>query len=136
MPDPNTASLAPMLSVRRGFKAVEFYKAAFDAVEVSRIESADGELVAKLTIGASEFWVADESPDHGNFSPETLNGTTVRMVLTVNDPDATHAQAIRAGAIQVSPVKDQPYGWRVGRLTDPFGHAWEIGKPLAAPSQG
>lgn len=111
---------------------MEFYIAAFDAVEHSRVESPDGELVAKLTIGSCEFWVADESPEHGNFGPETLNGTTVRMVLVTDDPDAVYARAVASGAAPVWQVKDQPYGWRVGRVADPFGHAWEIGKPLDA----
>jgi PhnB protein len=123
-------SLAPMLSLRNGAKAVEFYKAAFGATEVSRIEAPDGEIVARLSIGGSEFWVADESPEYGNFSPETLNGGTVRMVLTVENPDALFDRAVAAGATVVAPVEDHSYGWRVGRVADPFGHHWEIGKPL------
>jgi PhnB protein len=119
-----------MLSVRGGTKAVEFYKAAFGVTELFRIESPDGAVVAQLAIGGSDFWVADESPEHKNFSPETLGGATTRMVLTVDDPDLTFAQAVGAGATEVSAVTDQPYGWRVGRIVDPFGHHWEIGKPL------
>jgi len=124
-------TLAPMLSVRRGAKAVEFYKAAFAARELFLIESDDGAVVAQLAVGASEFWVSDESPEHLNFSPESLNGATARMVLVVENPDASFQQALAAGAKQVWPVEDQPYGWRVGRVVDPFGHHWEIGKPLA-----
>src|SRR5581483_9031788 len=71
--------------------------------------------------------VADESPEHLNFSPESLGGGTVRMVLVVEDPDTVFEQAIKAGASKVQPVVDQPYGWRVGRVVDPFGHHWEIG---------
>jgi PhnB protein len=119
-----------MLSVRRGSAAIDFYKAAFGASEIFRIESPDGAVVAQLRVGASDFWVADESPEHKNFSPETLGGATTRMILTVDDPDATFAAAVVAGAIEVSPVEDQPYQWRVGRAVDPFGHHWEIGKPL------
>ncbi len=122
--------LAPILSVRNGSRAVDFYKAAFGATELMRVESPDGEVVAQLAIGAAEFWVADESPENQNFSPETLNGSTVRMALTVDDPDAAFAQAIDAGATQVSPVEDQPYQWRLGRVADPYGHHWEIGKPI------
>ena len=81
-------------------------------------------------MGGADFWVADESPQHKNFSPETLGGATTRMVLTVDDPDAVFAKAVAAGAVEVWPVGDQEYGWRVGRLVDPFGHHWEIGKPL------
>lgn len=119
-----------MLSVRRGSAAIDFYKAAFGATEISRIESPDGEVVAHLALGASDFWVADESPAYKNFSPETLGGATTRMVLTVDNPDVVYAQAVEAGAGEVSAVEDQEYGWRVGRVVDPFGHHWEIGKPL------
>ncbi|HEY1984984.1 MAG TPA: VOC family protein [Terracidiphilus sp.] len=123
-------SVAPMLSVRRGLQAVEFYKAAFGATEIFRIEN-DGAVVCHLAVGSSQFWVADESPEHKNFSPETLGGATTRMILTVDDPDAVFAGMIRAGATQVAAVEDQPYGWRVGRVLDPYGHHWEIGKPLS-----
>lgn len=120
-----------MLSVRGGGKAVEFYKAAFGAGELFRVEAPDGAVVAQLAVGESEFWVADESPEHKNFSPESLGGATVRMVMVVADPDAAFARAVKAGAAVVWPVEDQGYGWRVGRVVDPFGHHWEIGKPLA-----
>jgi PhnB protein len=123
--------LAPMLSVRRGKQAVEFYKAAFAARELFLIEDPDGHVVAQLGVGESEFWVADESPENHNFSPESLNGSTARMVLVVENPDAIFQIAIAAGATEVLPVQDQDYGWRVGRVVDPFGHHWEIGKPLA-----
>lgn len=124
-----TYAIAPMLSVRGGARAVEFYKAAFGAKEVFRIESPDGAVVSRLSVNGAEFWVADESPEHANFSPESLGGGTVRMVFTVPDPDAVFAQAVRAGAHEVVPVKDD-YGWRLGRVVDPFGHHWEIGRPL------
>jgi PhnB protein len=120
-----------MLSVRKGASAVEFYKKAFGASELFRIEADSGAVVAQLSLGEAEFWVADESPEHLNFSPESLGGGTVRMVMVVEDPDAVFTRAVRAGATAVSPVVDQPYGWRVGRVADPFGHHWEIGKPLA-----
>ena len=123
-------SIAPMLSVRRGSTAVEFYKAAFGATELFRVESPDGDVVAQLAVGDADFWVADESPDNKNFSPETIGGATTRLVLTVDDPDAVFAKAIASGGVEVWPVGDQEYGWRVGRLVDPFGHHWEIGKPL------
>lgn len=123
-------SVAPMLSVRRGAEAVEFYKAAFGATELFKFESPDGAVVAQLAVGASDFWVSDESPEHKNFSPESLGGATTRMVLTVDDPDAVFAKAVAAGATEVAPVEDQRYEWRVGRVMDPFGHDWEIGKPL------
>jgi PhnB protein len=120
-----------MLSVRNGARAVAFYKAAFGAREIFCVEDPSGAVVAQLSIGQSDFWVSDESPDHQNFSPETLGGGTVRMVLVVDDPDVTFAQAVAAGASIVWPVDDKDYGWRVGRVADPFGHHWEIGKPLS-----
>ncbi len=122
-------TIAPMLSVRRGAQAVEFYKAAFGADELFKIESDEGEVVARMGIGGAEFWVADESPEHKNYSPESVGGGTVRMVLTVENPDAVFHRAVAAGATEVWPVGDQ-HGWRVGRVVDPFGHHWEIGRPL------
>jgi PhnB protein len=122
-------SIAPMLSVRNGARAVEFYKSAFGATEVYRIEDPGGAVVSRLSVAGAEFWVADESPEHGNFSPESLNGSTTRMVLTVPDPDAMFAQAVAAGAQQVVAVQEA-YGWRLGRVVDPFGHHWEIGRLL------
>ena len=127
-------SLAAMLSVRNGAKAVEFYKSAFGASELFRVEDDSGAVVAQLSVGQSDFWIADESPEDKNFSPETLGGSTARMVMVVEDPDAIFARAVAAGATVVWPVDDQPYGWRVGRVVDPFGHHWEIGKPLSGAS--
>jgi PhnB protein len=118
-----------MLSVRQGAKAIAFYKAAFGAVELFRIDAPDGAVVAKLGVDGAEFWVADESPQHFNFSPESLGGGTVRMVMVVEDPDAAFAHAVQAGATPVVQV-DNAYGWRLGRIADPYGHHWEIGKPL------
>jgi PhnB protein len=122
-------AIAPLLSVRNGARAVDFYKAAFDAVETFRIEDPAGAVVVTLSVHGAEFWVADESPPHHNFSPESLGGGTVRIILTVPDPDAAFARAIAAGATEVVPIENA-YGWRLGRLVDPFGHHWEIGRPL------
>src|SRR5262245_55125620 len=126
---PRAESIAPFLSVRQGSRAVDFYKAALGARELFRIESPTGDVVARLAVGEAEFWVSDESAAHGNFSPQTLGGATTRMVLTVPDPDAAYARAVAAGARSVTPVSDM-HGWRVGRVEDPFGHHWEIGRPL------
>jgi len=122
--------MAPLLAVRRGASAIEFYAKAFGAQEVFRVEDDRGEIVARMSLDGVEFWLADESPRHFNFSPESLGGSTVRMVLVVADPDAVFERAVSAGATVVWPVTDQSYGWRVGRILDPFGHHWEIGKPL------
>src|ERR1700690_4408792 len=122
-------SIAPMLSVRSGAKAIAFYKAAFGARELFRLNAEDGAVMARLSVDGAEFWMADESPEHFNFSPESLGGSTVRMVMIVADPDAAFERAVAAGATVVVPVANQ-YGWRLGRIVDPFGHHWEIGKPL------
>jgi len=110
-------SLAPMLSVRNGARAVEFYKSAFGAIEVFKMEAPDGAVVARLAIEGAEFWLADESPEHQNFSPESLSGSTVRLILTVPDPDAMFARAVAAGARAVFAVVEE-YGWRSGRVVD------------------
>jgi PhnB protein len=123
-------TLAPMLSVRNGARAVEFYQAALGASTLFRLDAEDGAVVAQMSLGESQFWLADESPEHRNFSPESLGGSTARMVMVVEDPDASFQRAVDAGATVVRPVTDEPYGWRVGRIVDPFGHHWEIGKPL------
>ena len=124
-------SIAPMLSVRNGARAVEFYKAAFGATEVYRVEDPGGAVVSQLAVDGAEFWVSDESPEHANFSPQSLGGGTVRMILTVTDPDAVFARTLAAGARSVVAV-EEAYGWRLGRVVDPFGHHWEIGRPLVA----
>lgn len=128
-PIPLPIALAPWLSVRGGAQAVAFYRAAFGAREVFHLEDPDGNVVSRLAIGESEFWLSDESPANGNFSPETLGGSTTRMILTVADPDGLFAQALAAGAREASPVVEE-HGWRSGRLVDPFGHHWEIGRPV------
>ena len=114
-------SIAPMLSVRNGARAVEFYKAAFGAEEIFRVEDPAGAVVARLSV--------DESPEHANYSPASLGGGTVRMILTVPNPDDVFARAVAAGAREVTAV-EEAYGWRVGRIEDPYGHHWEIGHPL------
>ena len=123
-------SIAPWLSVRNGARAVDFYKSAFGATEVFRLDAGGG-VVARLSVDGAGFWLGDESPEHGNFSPESLGGGSVRMVLTVTDPDAVFARVLAAGASKVVPVREE-HGWRFGRVVDPFGHHWEIGRPLVA----
>jgi PhnB protein len=125
----SACSIAPWLSVRNGAHAVEFYKSALGAREVYRVEDPGGAVVSRLSVDGAEFWLSDETPEHANFSPESLGGGSVKMLLTVNDPDKVFARAIAAGAREVYPVHDE-HGWRVGRLVDPYGHHWEIGRPL------
>jgi PhnB protein len=119
------------LSVRRGYEAVEFYKRAFEAVEIYRVGGTDEHesVVSQLVVGNTFFWVSDESPEHGHHSPESLGGTTVRLLLVVDDPAATVDRATALGAGEIAPVAEE-HGWLLGRLRDPFGHVWEIGKPL------
>jgi PhnB protein len=120
--------ISPLLNVRNGPRAVAFYQAAFGATVIYLFEGG-GSVVAQLSVDGAEFWLADESPANGNPSPETLAGSTVRMAMIVEDPDAVFDRAVAAGARVVWPVDSQPYGWRIGRVVDPFGHHWEIGKP-------
>jgi PhnB protein len=118
--------LTAMLNVRDWNAAMEFYKKAFGAIELYQVP---GGGVGQLAIDGADFWVAEESVPNKNFSPDTLTGSTARMILVVQDPDAVFARALAAGATQVVPVKND-YGWRLGRLVDPSGHHWEIGHPL------
>lgn len=124
------SSLTPMLTVRDAAAAIDFYRLAFGAIEEARQTTPTGQIVAKLSIGGEPFFVVDENPDAFNLSPETLHGTSVRINLIVDDPDEAAAQAVAAGATEVFPVADQPYGLRQGRVADPFGHHWLLGTPL------
>jgi PhnB protein len=125
------SSITAMLTVTDAAAAMEFYSRAFDAVETERVTSPTGQIIARMTIEGNEFYVVDENPAGFNLSPETLGGTTVRLNLIVTDPDEVAARAIQAGATEIFPVSDQPYGMRQGRVGDPFGHHWLIGKPLS-----
>lgn len=123
---PLSTTLTATLSVRDWPRAFAFYKAAFDATELFSIE---GGGIGQLSIDGAQFWVAEESPEHLNFSPETLGGCSVRMLLIVEDPASVMAAAVAAGATEIRPVEDE-HGWRLGRIVDPFGHHWEIARPL------
>lgn len=123
-------SLAPWLTVRDANTAIAFYKEAFAAVEVYRMEDPGGGLVVRLSVEGAEFWVSGEAPKEQDPWPESVGGGTVRMILTIADPDTVFGFALAAGATEVFPVGEE-YGWRLGRLVDPFGLHWEIGRPLA-----
>ena len=128
----SATKILPMLSLRGAARASKFYQQAFGARELSRVTSPDGKVVALMAIGdVAQFGVADEVPAVGNVGPDTLGGTSVRISLYVPDPDAMARQAVEAGAELIFPVEDQPYGMRQGRVRDPFGHHWMIGRPLA-----
>ncbi|MHB1510781.1 MAG: VOC family protein [Acidimicrobiales bacterium] len=129
----NQPAMQVQLSVRRGREAVEFYKAAFGADEVYRFGGTDDheDVVCQLTVNGASFWVEDESPSDGNFSPETVGGCTERLLLIVDDPLDVARGAVKLGAREVSPVAEE-HGWLLGRIDDPFGHRWEIGHPLGS----
>ena len=122
------ARIAPWLSVADATQAVAYYRAAFGAVELERLEDGPGRVaVAQLSIAGASFWVQQD----GDSSPDALGGRSpVRMILTVADPDAVVARAVAAGATAVTPVYEE-HGWRGGRIADPSGHHWEISRPLA-----
>ena len=124
-------TITPVLTVRHAVRAVAFYQEAFSAQEIYRNTYADGRIVAEMAVDGARFRVADEAPEASSLSPQALDGTTVRLNLLVADPDGFFERAIAIGAIEVAPVADQSYGLRQGRLADPFGHHWLIGRPLA-----
>jgi len=127
--EPLRTTIAPNLVVSNGLDAIEFYKAAFDAVELYRVDDAG---VAQLSVGGAEFWIAGgESAELRRFSPASLAGRSVMMIMTVEDPDAAWKQAVQAGATPEAPVYED-HGWRLGSIIDPFGHRWEIGRPLGS----
>jgi PhnB protein len=125
-PGPVETHLAPWLAVRNATEALDYYRQAFGAEELYRLEGDPGQpVVAHLSIRGADFWLQDDPAS----SPTTPDGGPVRMILTVDDPDAVFARALAAGATAVAPVADG-HGWRIGRVVDPFGHHWEIGRPL------
>jgi uncharacterized glyoxalase superfamily protein PhnB len=107
--------------------AIEFYKKAFNAVEMVRLPGPQGKLIhACIRIGDSAVMLADEMPDWGSFGPKTLKGTPVSIHLQVDDVDAAFEQAVSAGATVKMPVADMFWGDRYGLLEDPFGHQWSV----------
>jgi PhnB protein len=123
-------TLYPFLAVRDADRAIAFYEEALGARVVQRLEAPDGPVVAVLEIDGQTFGIATEAPELGTPSPETAGGTTVRISLEVDDPNAAAGRAVAAGATEMFPVADQPYGMRQGRVVDPFGHHWLIGRRL------
>jgi PhnB protein len=120
-------SITPYLVMDRCAEAIEFYRSVFGATEVFRTTLPDGAVGhAELVIGDSLIMVADAHPGSLVRSPSALGGTTVSLMLYVDDADQVFARAIAAGARQDDPVQDKPYGDRSGSLIDPFGHRWTI----------
>jgi PhnB protein len=124
------ADIQPELWVDDGAAASAFYERAFGAVVEHRVGGPDdAEVVAQLSVGGARFWVSTASEAMGRFSPKAIGGATGRVLLVVDDPELVAGAAVIAGATETSPVADE-HGWRLGRIVDPFGHEWEIGRPL------
>ncbi len=121
-------SIQPELWVEHAGQAVTFYAAAFGARVLHRAGEGD-DTVAQLAVGEAAFWVAAAAPDMKRLSPLASGGATSRTLLVADNPDAVLRRAVDAGATEKSPVRDE-HGWRLGRIVDPFGHEWEIGKPI------
>lgn len=128
MNDKKTIAIEPWLTLENGEQAVIFYKSAFKAVETYRLEDPDGGLVVKLSMNDAAFWISSEANKENKIS-SPLGGNNVRMILIVDDPDTFFAHAIKAGATEIFPVGEE-HGWRLGRLSDPYGLHWEIGHQL------
>jgi len=125
---PGYHNITPYLIVRNAAAAIDFYKKAFNAVELMRFPGPGGKIMhAEVKIGDSPVMLAEEMPEEGHVGPQTLGGVGVSMMLYVEDVDTRFAQAIAAGATIKRPVQDQFYGDRTGTLVDPFGHVWSIG---------
>jgi PhnB protein len=125
---PQMTSIQPELWVDTPSEALEFYEAAFGATVLHRVGEGE-DIVAQLGVGEAAFWVSGPSAAMKRLSPRAVGGTTSRTLLVVDDPDEVMQRAVAAGATETSPAGDE-HGWRVGRLIDPFGHEWEIGRPV------
>jgi len=133
MPNPVKAipdgyhTATPYLIITGAANAIDFYKKAFGATELMRMAQPDGRIGhAEIKIGDSPIMLADEHPGMGYRSPQSLGGSSVSIMLYVENVDALFAQAVAAGGKVTMPVKDQFYGDRSGTLSDPFGHVWTI----------
>jgi PhnB protein len=122
--------IQPELWLDRAGAAVAFYEAAFGATVLHRVGEGD-DIVAQLAVDGVSFWVASAGSSRKRFSPQAIGGATGRTLLIVEDPDRVFEQAVGAGATAVAQVADE-HGWRLGRIVDPFGHEWEIGRPLGS----
>jgi PhnB protein len=121
------AGVTPYLIIRDAARALEFYKKAFGATEVMRFPAPGGKIGhAEIKIGDGVVMLADESPEMGHKSPQTLGGTAITLMFYVPDVDAQFAKAVAAGGTVKQALKDQFYGDRSGTITDPFGHIWTI----------
>jgi PhnB protein len=129
-------TVTPRMFVRGAAEALEFYKHAFGAIELDRHADPNGKIVnADIKIGDSIISLAEESPEWGNHSPQSLGGATTIITLNVEDADAMWNQAMSAGAKVIFPIEDQFYGFRQGRLEDPFGNLWIVSTRIEEVSQ-
>jgi len=129
--NPYSTFFAPMIYLKVLAPAIEFYKKAFDAIELRRWSNDDGSVhVAELMIDGALFHMHEESTRNNEFSPEKLKGTSIALGLFVSDPHAVIAKAVAAGGTELDPVTDYDYQYRHGSLADPFCHHWLIEKKL------
>ncbi len=120
-------TLTPSITVRDAARAIEFYEKAFGAVEKGVMKGPDGKVMhAELRIGDSLFMLADEFPEFGSLSPQSVGGSGSGLHIYVEDVDSAFDRAIRAGGAVEMPVADMFWGDRFGKLVDPFGHKWSI----------
>ncbi|MBS1948242.1 MAG: VOC family protein [Bacteroidetes bacterium] len=130
VPDHSTF-FAPELFIGNGIKDISFYKNAFGAIEQMRFSNDDGSIhVAELSINGNIFHVHETTAKTYYFSPGRHNGTTICIGLFVPDVDETVRQALKAGAIEISPAHDYEYGYRQATIKDPFGHYWQVQKKI------
>jgi uncharacterized glyoxalase superfamily protein PhnB len=124
-------TVTPHLICAGAAEAIEFYKKAFNAVELARLPGAQGKLMhAVIRIGDSTVMLVDEMPEWGALGPKSLKGSPVTIHLFVEDVDSFVARAVGAGAKVTMPVADMFWGDRYGKLEDPFGHHWSVATHL------
>lgn len=119
-------SVTPYLIIKGAADAIDYYKKAFGATELFRMDHGGKIGHAEIKIGDSPIMLADEFPEMGHRSPKALGGSPVGIMIYVEDVDTIYKQAIEAGGVEVKPLQDQFYGDRSGTLTDPFGHVWTV----------
>jgi PhnB protein len=122
-------TIKPFLMVNNGKKAVAFYQAAFEATESKRWETSSDKISSVLEIENAQFYVADEDPANGNFSPHSISNSSIRLILNTEKADVFFERALKLGATEICPMTTES-DWRIGKLKDPFGHIWEIGYVL------
>lgn len=130
MTDNNITTVTPFLTVNNGKKAVDFYIAAFGAIEIKRFEMPDQKISSVIEIENATFYVGDEEPHNGNLSPDLKSSSPVRIILQTKNADELFEKALKIGATQICPMTTED-DWRIGKLKDPFGHIWEIGYTLS-----